>query len=846
VAKRKRQILPPVEAAAAVPQKRPPTDPVSAFLGITSDPEPLARRDAWIVFLFYPLLVALFFVPLLTDGSVLATSHGDVANYWLPMREYLGRVLRTGHIPLWNPHIMSGTPFLAANQSGAFYPPNWLFALLPGAFVLNFETVASFWFGLAAMYVLARRLGRSVQSSMVAGLVFGFSGFAILHWLAGHFVFVVEWPFTPLAVLAWFVMQSRSCEAGPASRYIGPVLWVSGCVGMQYFSGHPQIVYFTVLILAGLQAGWCIHCLRSGRGRTAVLGSVWLGVALALSGLLVLVQALPTLLHSGQTVRGTNIGMSYYTDQSQPLSNIITLFAPAAWGINMEDQFCAENFWEVNGYVGAFACALALAGLVLPRRISPFQGTCLVMTLLASLLALGGNAPFFRAAFHVVPGLSLFRDPGRFGYIVMFCTALLAASGFDGLRVLAAERSPLLRTAIMRLLVIVLGAMVLHLILFREGAESALFLRQFASRVPDELRGRLSPEAASLVFSRYNAYVLAACATAALCAALLALLWSERYRSRAAWAIAILTAAELFVYAWPFRSSFKSADLDWPANISSLIEKAGPLYRMGGAGYAADYNHAMSAGLRHVWGYEPTVSHRYCLALSESQRFKIEGMAPAFIYLVKPSPLLDALGMRFTLLPRQMRPADPSWRAVASSERRVLYENPSAIPRCFTVDQARVVPEEEAIKLANSLEFHPREMVLLEERPPAMPGPVTDLATSGSVSVKVDDAEFFEAAVTMKRDGFLVLMDTMLPGWSATVDGSPSRIYRANSVGRAVFLREGTHIVQMRYRAPGFAVGAVVSGIGWAAWIATAIVLGIRRRRRRSDDGSETAPAPVS
>ncbi len=209
MARRKKQ-LPPNQATDPVAaQARACDDPVSAFFAIAGPLKPACRVDALVLLVLYPLLVAVFFVPLLKGGAVLAPNHGDVANYWLPMREYLGASLQAGRIPLWNPHIMAGTPFLAANQSGAFYPPNWLFAVLPAVFVFNLEIIVSFWFGLSAMYVLARRLGRSLAASTVAGLVFGFSGFAVLHWYAGHFVFVVEWPFTPLAVLAWFVMQSR-------------------------------------------------------------------------------------------------------------------------------------------------------------------------------------------------------------------------------------------------------------------------------------------------------------------------------------------------------------------------------------------------------------------------------------------------------------------------------------------------------------------------------------------------------------------------------------------------------------------------------------------------------------
>ncbi|MBI4317003.1 MAG: hypothetical protein HY675_00820, partial [Chloroflexi bacterium] len=37
----------------------------------------------------------------------------------------------SGSIPLWNPHLFSGVPFLAAGQYAVLYPPGMLFYLLP-------------------------------------------------------------------------------------------------------------------------------------------------------------------------------------------------------------------------------------------------------------------------------------------------------------------------------------------------------------------------------------------------------------------------------------------------------------------------------------------------------------------------------------------------------------------------------------------------------------------------------------------------------------------------------------------------------------------------------------------
>src|SRR5262245_40939294 len=39
--------------------------------------------------------------------------------------------LKQGEIPLWNPYLFAGVPFLAMGQHSMYYPFSWLFLVLP-------------------------------------------------------------------------------------------------------------------------------------------------------------------------------------------------------------------------------------------------------------------------------------------------------------------------------------------------------------------------------------------------------------------------------------------------------------------------------------------------------------------------------------------------------------------------------------------------------------------------------------------------------------------------------------------------------------------------------------------
>ena len=51
-------------------------------------------------------------------------SGADAMNYFYPYRAYAAHSIRSGQVPLWNPYLFLGVPFLANPQTAVFYPPN--------------------------------------------------------------------------------------------------------------------------------------------------------------------------------------------------------------------------------------------------------------------------------------------------------------------------------------------------------------------------------------------------------------------------------------------------------------------------------------------------------------------------------------------------------------------------------------------------------------------------------------------------------------------------------------------------------------------------------------------------
>ena len=83
--------------------------------------------------------------------------------------------------------------------------------------------------------------------------------------------------------------------------------------------------------------------------------------------------------------------------------------------------------------------------------------------------------------------------------------------------------------------------------------------------------------------------------------------------------------------------------------------------------------------------------------------------------------------------------------------------------------------------------------------------------------------------ITVNEPKVLVIQIPYSTGWSATVDGQPAELLRANTAFLGLELDAGEHTIELHYETPGLKVGIVLSCVGVVAFLG--IVVWNRRRR---------------
>jgi hypothetical protein len=157
------------------------------------------------------------------------------------------------------------------------------------------------------------------------------------------------------------------------------------------------------------------------------------------------------------------------------------------------------------------------------------------------------------------------------------------------------------------------------------------------------------------------------------------------------------------------------------------------------------------------------------------------------------------------------------------------YENLAALPRAYYVPRVAVVtdPDARLTRLAAGAQ-DPREVALVEALPPSGFGGAPGNDARAPARFVTDDPEHVVLELDAPEHGFLFLADQYFPGWSATVNGQPQPILRANHTFRLVEIPKGRVRVEFRYRPMSVWLGAIIS-------LVTLLIVALVLARTRPD-----------
>lgn len=343
--------------------------------------------------------------------------------YYLPVRQYIGERIAAGEWPLWGPLTGMGASIAADPQSGLWYPPTWLFALLSPLTAYPLTIVLHFALAGAGMYRFLRALHRDWRAALLGAVAFEFSGYLVAH--RAHLTI-----FEAAAWLPWiFFGFQRFADSGRHRFWAVAAL----ATGAQMLVQHIQVSLIGLTLLTG----YVLMVLRPRRSRLIVEYAGGLALGILISS----IQLAPTLVHLASTGRSFPSYAQFVENSWAPTSAVLLLF-PMLFGSrtpNVWDQpwWGLSHFCEQSPYGTIVILVLAAASLRLVRgfaepvhRLSspgasghelrwttmrPWNREILfwwVASFVVLLLALGDYTPLPTLLFHI-PFYRTLRVPAR-------------------------------------------------------------------------------------------------------------------------------------------------------------------------------------------------------------------------------------------------------------------------------------------------------------------------------------------------------------------------------------------------------------------------------------------------
>src|SRR5579883_2503916 len=520
---------------------------------------------------------------------------------------------------------------------------------------------------------------------------------------------------------------------------------------------------------------------------------------------------------SHATTSSGGLDWGYATAWSFSPREVITFIIPGWYGFGKmhlegEDPDAREmTYWGQMGntdaanYTGIVVLMLGLVGIFALWKRDRLVPPLAIITIFAILLSFGGNWPIlFRPMFNFFPSFNKFRAPMMALVLMQLAFPILAALMFQEIiRVWklhdSKEDSRLLKY--FKYALYVSGAFLVISIIFRGAITSSIVSgissSKYLGRIPQEIKEYIASVGAN------DALVGALLVTAA---SLLVFFLLKRKISPVVVGIGLLLLTVIDLWRVDNRPMEIISKDQYSSNFQEhdyiqFIKQDNSLYPVSDLTDPNPSNILVSYGLQTPGGYHAAKMREFQDVVDETGNMNGNGIFNPFMWNLLNTKYIIANGAlvedrsRFNPVFVSKEPAQS--QNGKQGQPTVVWENPQSLPRAFFAYRYEVKPKLDILHAMHDGTFNPRDVVYLDEAPKDMPALATNPLDTATEKLTMD-YKMEDITIHTQTNGnrLLFMSDTWYPDWSATIDGKPTPIYRADYAFRAIAVPQGTHTIQ--------------------------------------------------
>ncbi|WP_373809538.1 hypothetical protein [Porphyromonas loveana] len=797
-------------------------------VGSTSAPAgaKLSWRKIWpyaaVVLLFVTLSLA-YFYPASFDGRVLF--QGDVAGASGTAQDVRDWQEQSGEHSYWTNSLFGGMPMY---QIAPSYPSTGTLQTIQDVLTLRkpvylLGTYAWMLFALmGGFFLFLRSLRVRILPSVIGSVAWAFSSYFLILIMAGHIWKLTALCFIPptLAGMVW-VYNGKRLAGGVVMAFF---------TALQVLANHVQMSYYFLFVMFFLVLAFLAEAVRTKRVRSFLLST---GVVI-IAGLVGVAVNSTNLFHTYQygkeTMRGgseltlkqsgnvadqashenkSGLDKAYITQWSYGIGETWTLLVPNVKGgasgylgynekaMNEVNPAYAQTIGQMNQYwgdqpftagpvyVGAFVLFLFILSCFIVK--GPVKWALLAATVLSILLSWGHNLMWLTSFFiDHFPLYDKFRTVSSILVIAEFTIPALAVLALVeivrvGAPILNRERAGWITAAVLTLGASLLFALVPSVFSLLSGEEEMMFR---------EAAGHPEAGAIKTALTDVRADIMAADAWRSFgillaCGALLLLFLKKKLQATPMLiGVAVITLLDLWTvdkrylndehFIDPTLVSQRAAPLT-EADKQILADKT-PGFRV--LNLTVDtYNDATTSRWhRSIGGYHAAKLQRY-QDLIEHQLSKGN------------REVVNMLNTKYIIVPGE-------------NQQPVPMLNPDAYGPAWPVSSIKWVKNADEEMMALDTGSLSRSIAVVDERFASdnlrKLSALTDSTATIRLTEHTPNRQVYETSGAHPMLG--VFSEIYYPhGWTATIDGQPASIIRANYVLRALELPAGQHRVEFRF-----------------------------------------------
>ncbi len=765
----------------------------------------LKRKSNWIVVAILLTIIGFFFYPTFIKGFIpfpgdllLAeyqpwrsysfegiapggvpnkAQYFDTLRQLYPWKTFAIETVKSGELPLWNPHNFSGSPLFANFQSALLYPLNIFYLFLPQTIGWTILIISQPLLALFFMYLLSRKFSLSKKASLFASISYAFSLYMttfLEYNIMGHFMYLL-----PLSILAIeYILEKK--------KYGYPLLAV--IIALSLFAGHLQLfsgILGYTLTYAILRI-YREHHLSKVYFKKILWVALFIVIGIGISG----IQLIPGLELLKNSAR-TSHSVDFFLKSALILpSQLVLYLIPDLFGNPAVKNYLLPFSYPSKAlYIGLAPILLATIGTSILKKNRQIMSIAISSLIVASIVFL---TPVSFVIYHLNLPIISSSSPSNFIFLVSFGLSILAGAGIDSITKISFKKS-----------FVFLG---ISWILF-----ALIFVTLLVMKIPFTKN--------NFIFSMGILFVI--------CVSILVSTLRKNLSKIGLLIIIFVTILDLFYFFHKFNPFVPASYIYPPTEISARLNQYG-IDRSWGYSYAGiASNFSTQLGIYSPEGYDPLYPKTYASLMQSATDGKLSSIftdstrSDAIIpngfgqtnimdnfFRMK---ILQITGTKYIVDKVENGSTDEtfpydSFEKIATANDFSVLRYKKSLPRYFMANSYIVYNNDQQFSdIFYSPSFNPAQTILLSENPG-----VKNLSSGSAMLTNYSPSEI-SIKTSAESNSLLFLSDSYYPGWKAYIDGEETKIFKANYAFRAIVVPKGTHTVEFLYQPKSVHYGLILT-----------------------------------